>query len=205
MEARLGKCRDVVCDVGRVSRETVPVDRPMAPGRVAAQLMREPPPDATLAWLMGELDAPTVVDVSPMPGGSTSAMHRVTLVDRAGRERRVVVLRYALADVVAESPDAGGSTRVGDPVGFEVGVTGCRRDDRGPRHRPSHAALRTLSTYAHKRYDPPRWTTNPGLRERAVELFHGPMSTSDIGFIHRDFNPGNVLWVRDRMTGLVDW
>ena len=55
--------------------------------------------------VMGELDAPTVVDVSPMPGGSTSAMHRVTLVDRDGRERRVVVLRYALADVVAESPD----------------------------------------------------------------------------------------------------
>lgn len=77
----------------------------MSPGQLAAQLMREPPPDATLAWLMRELDAPTVVDVSPMPSGSTSAMHRVTLVDRDGRERRVVVLRYALADVVAESPD----------------------------------------------------------------------------------------------------
>ena len=65
--------------------------------------------------------------------------------------------------------------------------------------------LPPLRTYAQKRYDPPRWTTQPALWERAVELFHRPVPTADIGFVHRDFNPGNVLWIRDRLTGVVDW
>ena len=69
----------------------------------------------------------------------------------------------------------------------------------------SQTELPQLATYAQKRYDPPRWTTDPALWERAVELFHGPVPTSDVGFVHRDFNPGNVLWVRDRLTGVVDW
>ena len=80
----------------------------MDPGQRAAQLMRAPPPTETLAWLMGELDASEVVDVSPMPGGSTLAMHRVTLIDETGRERRVVVRRYVRAEVLAENPDVAG-------------------------------------------------------------------------------------------------
>lgn len=69
----------------------------------------------------------------------------------------------------------------------------------------SDAELPALSTYAQKRYDPPRWTSDPALWERAVDLFHGPVPTSDVGFVHRDFNPGNVLWVRQQLSGLVDW
>lgn len=69
----------------------------------------------------------------------------------------------------------------------------------------SEVALPALTTYAQQRYDPPRWTTDAALWERAVELFHGAAPTVDVGFVHRDFNPGNVLWVRDRLSGLVDW
>jgi aminoglycoside phosphotransferase (APT) family kinase protein len=69
----------------------------------------------------------------------------------------------------------------------------------------SDAGMPSLSTYAQQRYDPPRWTNDPELWERAVELFHGPVPTSDVGFVHRDFNPGNVLWVRQQLSGLVDW
>jgi len=69
----------------------------------------------------------------------------------------------------------------------------------------SQVGLPQLATYTQKRYDPPRWTTDPALWERAVELFHGPLPSSDVGFVHRDFNPGNMLWVRDRLSGLVDW
>ena len=36
-------------------------------------------------------------------------------------------------------------------------------------------------------------------------MFGRPVPASDVGFVHRDFNPGNVLWVRDRLSGLVDW
>jgi aminoglycoside phosphotransferase (APT) family kinase protein len=69
----------------------------------------------------------------------------------------------------------------------------------------THADMPPLTTYAQKRYDPPRWTTDPALWQQAVELFHRPVPTADVGFVHRDFNPGNVLWVRRELSGLIDW
>ncbi len=71
----------------------------------AAWLMRQPPSVATLAWLVDELDAAEVIEVSPMPGGSTSAMHRVALIDRIGHQRVVVLRRYVRAEILAPSPD----------------------------------------------------------------------------------------------------
>lgn len=41
--------------------------------------------------------------------------------------------------------------------------------------------------------------------ERAIEIFHGPVLDDDRTFIHRDFYPGNVLWHRRTVSGLVDW
>jgi aminoglycoside phosphotransferase (APT) family kinase protein len=71
---------------------------------------------------------------------------------------------------------------------------------------PGGVELAPFRTYAQNRWwKPPRWTDRPGLWEQAMELFEGPVPTSMSGFIHRDFNPGNVLWVRDRVSGLVDW
>ncbi len=70
-----------------------------------AWLARQPPPEATLAWLVDELDASAVVEVRPMPGGSTAAMHRVTLVDDGDDERDVVLRRYVHPEILAESPD----------------------------------------------------------------------------------------------------
>jgi aminoglycoside phosphotransferase (APT) family kinase protein len=59
-------------------------------------------------------------------------------------------------------------------------------------------------------YDPeswaaPMWMQRPALWERAVEVFHGPPIDHERVFIHRDFHPGNVLWRRGRVTGVVDW
>lgn len=34
---------------------------------------------------------------------------------------------------------------------------------------------------------------------------HGPILEADRCFVHRDFHPGNVLWNRGRITGVVDW
>ena len=36
---------------------------------------------------------------------------------------------------------------------------------------------------------------------RASCRFVTSLPTADIGFVHRDFNPGNVLWVRSRLSG----
>jgi aminoglycoside phosphotransferase (APT) family kinase protein len=212
----------------------------------AAWLVRQPPPAATLAWLADELDASAVVEVSPMPGGSTAAMHRVTLIDRDDHERDVVLRRYVRPEILAESPDVASVEAralqlaerlpVPTPALLALDATGDRTDapalamtllDGRPVWETRwgskwvsqvvdamialhdvdacQAELPPLTTYDQKRYDPPRWTTDPALWERAVELFHGPVPTSDVGFVHRDFNPGNVLWVRDRLSGLVDW
>jgi aminoglycoside phosphotransferase (APT) family kinase protein len=212
----------------------------------AALPVRQPPPAATLAWLVNQLDASAVVDVSAMHGGSTAAMHRVTVIDRDNHERQVVLRRYVLPKILIETSEVASVEAralqlaerlpVPTPVLLALDATGDRTDaptlamtllDGRPVWETrwgskwvsqavdamitlhnvdaTYADLPPLTTYAQTRYDPPRWTTNPALWERAVELFHGPVPTRDVGFIHRDFNPGNVLWVRDRLSGLVDW
>ena len=206
----------------------------------------QPPSAATLAWLVDELDASDVVEVRAMPGGSTAAMHRVTLVDRGGHERDVVLRRYVLPEILAGSPDVvavearalqlAERLAVPTPVLLAVDATGDRSDVPALamtllEGRPvwetrwgsewvsqavdamitlhdvdvSRGELPALTRYAQSRYDQPRWTRDPALWERAVELFHRPVPTADVGFVHRDFNPGNVLWDRRRLSGLVDW
>jgi len=235
--------RHELCGHGR---ETVRVNRPIDEAQRAKSLVRQPPPAATLAWLVDEVGASAVVDVSVMQGGSTAAMHRVTVVDRGGHERQVVLRRYVRAEILRESPDVAAvearalqlaeRLAVPTPVLLALDASGDRADapalvmtllDGRPvwetRSRsnwvsqavdamialhdvdPSHPGLPSLTTYAQQRYDPPRWTTDPALWERAVELFHEPVPRSDVGFVHRDFNPGNVLWVRGRLSGVVDW
>lgn len=212
----------------------------------AAWRVRQPPPPATLAWLVEELDASAVVEVSLMRGGATAAMHRVTLMDRNGHERDVVLRRYVRTEILTEFPDVASLEAralqlaeplpVPTPALLALDATGDRADvpalamtllDGRPVWETrwgskwvsqavdamialhdvdsSQAGLPPLTTYAQKRYDPPRWTRNPAVWERAVELFHRPVPTTDVGFVHRDFNPGNVLWVRERLSGLVDW
>ena len=61
----------------------------------------------------------------------------------------------------------------------------------------SRGELPALTTYAQSRYDPPRWTRDPALWERAAELFHRPVPTADVGFIHRDFNPATCCGTDD--------
>jgi aminoglycoside phosphotransferase (APT) family kinase protein len=204
------------------------------------------PPPATLAWLVDELDASGVLEVRAMPGGSTAAMHCVTLVDRDSHERDVVLRRYVHPEILAELPDVvavearalqlAERLPVPTPVLLAVDATGDRADvpalamtlleGRPVRETRwgsewvsqavdamitlhdvdvSRGELPALTIYAQSRYDPPRWTRDPALWERAVELFHRPVPTADVGFIHRDFNPGNVLWDRRRLSGLVDW
>jgi aminoglycoside phosphotransferase (APT) family kinase protein len=52
---------------------------------------------------------------------------------------------------------------------------------------------------------PPRWARQPDVWTAAMEVFHAPPPSTERRFIHRDYHPGNVLWARGRVTGLVDW
>lgn len=52
---------------------------------------------------------------------------------------------------------------------------------------------------------PPATTRRPELWERALELRATAVPEYRTTFIHRDFHPGNVLWLRGRCSGVVDW
>jgi aminoglycoside phosphotransferase (APT) family kinase protein len=79
---------------------------------------------------------------------------------------------------------------------------------------PMHAAalpppgvIRPFERYRQDSYESPRWARRPAIWSRAVELFHQP-PPDGVGpevFTHRDFHPGNVLWRRARVTGVIDW
>jgi aminoglycoside phosphotransferase (APT) family kinase protein len=52
---------------------------------------------------------------------------------------------------------------------------------------------------------PPAGTNQPGLWERALELWHAGPPGHPVAFVHRDFHPGNVLWSDGKLSGVVDW
>ena len=54
-------------------------------------------------------------------------------------------------------------------------------------------------------YEPPPWAGRPQVWERAAEIFHRPAPDEAKTFIHGDFHPGNVLWDKGRVTGVIDW
>jgi aminoglycoside phosphotransferase (APT) family kinase protein len=52
---------------------------------------------------------------------------------------------------------------------------------------------------------PPPASRWPRLWETAIGLWHDAVPPYAPTFIHRDFHPGNVLWARRRLSGVVDW
>ena len=51
----------------------------------------------------------------------------------------------------------------------------------------------------------PRWWRDARLWDRALALSAARPSSVAPGVIHRDFHPGNVLWVGSEISGVVDW
>jgi aminoglycoside phosphotransferase (APT) family kinase protein len=71
-----------------------------------------------------------------------------------------------------------------------------RARERIPAYRNYHD-LRCLM--------PPRWSRRPGLWEHALEVAGSDAPAGPRCLIHRDYHPENTLWVRGRLTGIVDW
>jgi aminoglycoside phosphotransferase (APT) family kinase protein len=69
---------------------------------------------------------------------------------------------------------------------------------------PITEGVQEFTPYAPDSWDPPAGV-DAVLWERAVAVFHGPRLDPDRVFLHRDYHPGNVLWRRGRVTGVVDW
>lgn len=69
---------------------------------------------------------------------------------------------------------------------------------------PITEGVQQFTPYAPESWDPPAGI-DAALWERALAVFHGPRLDPDRVFLHRDYHPGNVLWRRGRVTGVVDW
>jgi aminoglycoside phosphotransferase (APT) family kinase protein len=65
--------------------------------------------------------------------------------------------------------------------------------------------LRPFAPYAQASYQPPGWARYPRVWERAAEVSHQPPPRLPAVLLHRDFHPGNVLWRRGTVSGVVDW
>lgn len=55
------------------------------------------------------------------------------------------------------------------------------------------------------KYVVPAWAEDPGLWRDAFDLLCNPPPTYEPTFLHRDFQPRNVLWDDVGLTGIVDW
>jgi aminoglycoside phosphotransferase (APT) family kinase protein len=51
----------------------------------------------------------------------------------------------------------------------------------------------------------PAWWRDAATWERAVRQTESARPAASPVVIHRDFHPGNILWVDGRLTGIVDW
>jgi aminoglycoside phosphotransferase (APT) family kinase protein len=65
--------------------------------------------------------------------------------------------------------------------------------------------VQPFTPYPPTSWDPPAWLRDRSLWSRGLAVFHGPRLDGEQVFIHRDYHPGNVLWGRGRVTGVVDW
>ncbi len=55
------------------------------------------------------------------------------------------------------------------------------------------------------KYVVPDWARDPAAWKRAFALLRKDQPAYDGTFLHRDFQPRNVLWTGAEITGLVDW
>jgi aminoglycoside phosphotransferase (APT) family kinase protein len=70
---------------------------------------------------------------------------------------------------------------------------------------PPAGTLQSFAPYPQASYRPPGWARYPAVWERAAEISQRPAPVLPAVLLHRDFHPGNVLWRRSAVCGVVDW
>jgi aminoglycoside phosphotransferase (APT) family kinase protein len=211
-------------------------------------LLRGPVPTQALAWAASAVGSGARVRASPaVAGGTSSAVHALSIDDAHGRRHELVLRRFVRLDWLAEEPDLAEREAIAlrlleggglptprlvavDPDGSTAGApavlmtrllgriewdppvverflralaeplpaihaTAIPAGGRVPDYRP----------YRLEMHRAPAWAARPDVWLRAVEVLEGAAPKGDRVFIHRDYHPGNVLWLAGRMSGLVDW
>ncbi|MFW0795086.1 aminoglycoside phosphotransferase family protein [Gordonia sp. CPCC 205515] len=69
---------------------------------------------------------------------------------------------------------------------------------------PAPQQLRPWEPYAPENAPPP-WTRHRWAWDVALAAYHDERPSHDRVFSHRDFHPGNILWRRNVISGVVDW
>lgn len=217
--------------------------------RAEYRLLRGLPPRSALAWAAAAYGPGSrVTQVRALPGGMSSAVHRVTVEDRMAQLHRLVLRRYVRDDWLAREPDLAerearilrllGSSPIPTPGLVAVDATGAQagvpavlmtvlpghvewdRIGQEPWLRqlaellpvlhstpvPDGSGIRPYQpSYTADEIKPPPWTRHPKAWQRAIQIYQEPPGTAERALIHRDYHPGNVLWSRGRISGLVDW
>lgn len=65
--------------------------------------------------------------------------------------------------------------------------------------------IRPFRPYPPESWDPPPWLHQPSIWDRAVAVFDAPPADHARVLISRDYHPGNVLFRRGKVSGIVDW
>lgn len=197
------------------------------------ELRRTTVPPAVRAWV-GRATGSAVVRWRRLPGASSTAVHLVVLEDgrrlvlrryswpgfveaepeAPGRE--VDALRFAASHGLPVPEVVAAEVVEGVPVLLMTRVAGL------PVSVPDLAALAEVAArvhavdahdlghdyfpwYADTTIGPPPLTKKRTLWERAIAVWHDEMPDYRPTLVHRDFHPGNVMWSRRRLTGIVDW
>lgn len=163
----------------------------------------------------------------PRPGRRTASRAAPLPVDRLPRgrpdapHRELDALRFATAadlpvpEVLAADPDG---HDVGDGIplvamtrlaGRAVAVPDLRLLAEAAAAvqdtKPDGSPHEYFPWYADTTTEPPPLARRPALWETALTVWHTEMPDYHARFIHRDFHPGNVLWLRGSCSGIVDW
>ena len=212
------------------------------------RVLRGPVPPRALRWAASAVGPGARVRASePLPGGTSSAVHALTVEGGNGRTHKLVLRRFVREDWLAEEPDlakreASALSLIAgrglptpalvavDPDGAEVGVPAVLmsrlpgRIDWDPSdveaflrrlveplpsiHAtpvPPGTPLPRYASYPVELRRPPVWASQPRVWLRAIERLDGAPPSEERRLIHRDYHPGNVLWQRGRVTGVIDW
>ena len=186
------------------------------------------PPKADLDWVAAAVGAP-VIGARPLAGGGWHVNHVVTV--RGGRE--FVLRRWARPEWTHEDPgftperearalELMEQSAVRTPRAIAVGSELLLTDKlpgRPPPLKPRdidrfveqlaaalpaiHAVEGDLPRY--ERYYAQPTVPDSDVWHRAAALTAEPPPPGPTCLIHRDYHPGNTLWSRGRLTGVVDW
>jgi aminoglycoside phosphotransferase (APT) family kinase protein len=216
------------------------------------RLLRSRPRAVALEWAAAAYGhGARVLHARSLPGGTSSAIHVLTVDDRRGGRHQAVLRRYVRPDVMHEASEgvtteaaalrllAGSAVPAprllaADPAGQAAGLPAVLmsllpgRIQWAPPPARLDAFLQRLAEPllaigavtvatgapipAYRPYElgrplgPPPWSRLPRrVWDAAVALYEGPAPLPDRRFIHRDYHPGNVLWRRGAVSGVVDW